>query len=144
MNILLKRATLDNLEDVAQIEKAASSKTYHALIEKEELIDFINSCEVFLIQKDDKILGLVSFEVKNGVATCNGLVIHPDFRRKGYAREAMSLALDKFKQCNKIDLVVHPHNSPAISLYLSLGFKIEGWKDDCFGDGEPRIVMVFN
>lgn len=54
----------------------------------------------------------------------------------------MILALKKMTKYPRIELVVHPHNNPAISLYLSLGFKIESWRDNYFGDGEPRLVLV--
>jgi len=144
MDIKLNKATLEDLKTVALIEKLANSKTYHGLTNEEDLLNYINKSEVFLIKGDDKVLGLVSFKVKDNIASCNGLVICPEFRRRGYAKEAMKIAINEFKNCDRIDLVVHPKNSPAISLYLSLGFNIEEYKENYFGDGEPRIFMVFS
>ena len=143
MVISLKRATFKDYEEVAKIEKVGSSKTYHAVIRKEKILDYIKKDFVFLIKNGDTVIGLVSFMViKEKTASCNGLVIYPKFRRKGFGIKAMSLVLKKMSKYPRVDLVVHPHNNPAISLYLSLGFIIESWQDNYFGDGEPRIVMV--
>jgi ribosomal protein S18 acetylase RimI-like enzyme len=141
--VSLIRATSKDLKEVAKIEKIASSKTYHALTRKGEIADYIKNDFVFLIKKNNAVVGLVSFKIKNKkTATCNGLVIYPKFRGKGFARTAMVLALKKMSKYPRVDIVVHPRNSVAISLYLSLGFVIEAWRNNYFGDGEPRIIMV--
>ena len=58
----------------------------------------------------------------------------------------VSVSEESFKlkpgNVKRIDLVTHPHNSKIIGLYLSYGFIIEAWKDNHFGDGEPRIVLA--
>jgi ribosomal protein S18 acetylase RimI-like enzyme len=72
----------------------------------------------------------------------NGLVISPKFQGRGFARQAIQLILKKVKKYPRIELMVHPHNVPALSLYLSLGFMIESWHNNHFGDGEPRLVLV--
>jgi ribosomal protein S18 acetylase RimI-like enzyme len=142
--ITLKRATLENAKEIAKIEKSAQSKTYAARIKEQDLIDFINNDSVFLIKNEGVTVGLVSYEVtKKGVSHCNGLVLYPKFRDKGFARKAMKLVLKKMIKYPRAELVVHPHNSPAVSLYLSLGFIIEDWIKNYFGDGEPRLMLVY-
>ena len=64
------------------------------------------------------------------------------FKAKGLRVEAMTLALEKFKDVKRIDLVTHPDNIRAINLYQSLGFITESRKENYYGDGEPRIVMA--
>jgi len=141
--ITLKRATLEDAKEIAKIEKSAQSKTYAARIKEKDIINFINNDFVFLIKNKDITLGLVSYEeAKNGASHCNGLVLYPKFRGKGFARKAMSLVIKKMVKYPRAELVVHPHNSPAISLYLSLGFVIEDWLKNYFGDGEPRLMLV--
>lgn len=141
--IILKKATLKDWQEIAALERVASSKTYSARFEEDEAKDFIKDEFVFLIKKGDDIVGLVAYEeIKRGGVHINGLVITPQFRRKGFAREAMTLALKKMTKYSRIELVVHPHNNPAISLYLSLGFIIESWQDNYFGDGEPRLMLA--
>jgi ribosomal protein S18 acetylase RimI-like enzyme len=141
--ISLKRATLKDWQEIAKIEKVGNSKTYSARVGDDEIKKYIKNNFVFLIKNDETVVGLVSFEVvKRKIAHCNGLVIYPKYRGKGFGNMAMILLLKKTSKYSRVELEVHPHNNPAISLYLSLGFSIEAWKDNCFGDGEPRLVMA--
>jgi len=52
--------------------------------------------------------------------------------------------LEKFKNTERIDLAAHPDNFRAIKLYQSLGFAIESRKENYYGDGEPRLILVKN
>lgn len=142
-SISLKRAILKNYKEVAKIEKMANSRMYSARTTEKEIKKFIKRDFVFLIKNKSIILGLVSFEVlKKKIAHCNGLIIYPKFRGKGFGKKAMFLVLKKMCKYPRVELAVHPRNNPAISLYLSLGFIIESWQDNYFGDGEPRLLMV--
>jgi len=140
--ISLKKASLKDLEIIADIEKNASSKTYAAIIGKEELEKFLQNDQVFLIKNEESIIGLASFETNQNTAHCTGLAIYPEFREKGFGNKAMRLLLKKMEKYQRVELVVHPHNNSAIKLYLSLGFIIESWENNYFGNGEPRLVMI--
>lgn len=144
LTIQLKRATLDDVAVYQALEKSvAGSKTYSALLEKKEIIDEITNKIVYLIKGGDQIVGSISYEMKSVEhAYIDGLLVDPRFQGKGIARKAMEIILEELKKIKRIDLVTHPHNIPAIMLYLSLGFIIESWKDNYFGDGEPRILMA--
>lgn len=142
-NISLKKATIKNIKEIAELEKLASSKTYSARVNENEIKNFIKNDVVFLIKRQNNYIGLVSYEiVKRKTAHINGLVVNPKYRGKGYARQAMLILLKKIQTYPRIELVVHPHNNPAICLYLSLGFIIESWKNNYFGDGEPRLMLI--
>lgn len=54
----------------------------------------------------------------------------------------MNILLDKLSKYSAIKLTVHPHNNKAIGLYLAMGFLIESWSDNHFGDGEPRLLLI--
>jgi len=76
-NISLKKATLKNLKEIADLEKSASSKTYSARVNENEIKNFIKNDVVFLIKKQDNYIGLVSYEiVKRKTAHINGLVVN--------------------------------------------------------------------
>jgi len=142
-NLSLKRATLKDSDQIAELEKIASSPTYSARLTDQEVKDAIKKENIFLIKKGKTVIGLVAYQViKKKTAHFDGLVITPKFRRQGFAQEAMALMLKKMPKYSRVDLVVHPHNSPAISIYLKLGFTIESWSANHFGDGEPRLVMA--
>lgn len=142
-SILLQKATLKDLKEIADLEKRAASKTYSAIISESELRAYIKNESVFLIKRNNVVIGSVAYKmVKRNIAHLGGLIISHKFRGRGIARQAMSIILKKVSRYPRIELSVHPHNNPAIGLYLSLGFVIESWKDNYFGDGEPRLMLV--
>jgi ribosomal protein S18 acetylase RimI-like enzyme len=75
-------------------------------------------------------------------AYLSNIAVDPDFRRRGIARAATVFLLEEAKGCARIDLVTHPDNAAAIALYRSLGFEVESRKENYFGDGQPRVVML--
>ncbi len=143
-NISLKRATLEDSEVIFDFEKATNSKTYFGFTKKEEIIDYITNSTVFIVQKDGSDIGVASYENKGiDQVSFNGLVVKPEYRGQGIGTKVMKMMLEGLRDKKRIDLVVHPHNSSAIQVYLSLGFVVESWKDNYFGDGEPRLILVY-
>lgn len=142
--IILQRATLLNdFKEVFLLEKNTRSKTYMAATTKKDVIEYFKDSRIFLIKKDSETIGLTSFKKKPGShAHINGLIIKPKFRGQGFSRQAMLLLFKKMLGIKHISLEVHPQNVPALSLYLSLGFVIDFWVDNRFGDGEPRLIMI--
>ena len=73
------------------------------------------------------------------------IATHPDFRRMGYGRAVVE-ALMKYAANNRLDsisLEVRESNRAAISLYQSLGFKVEGKRKDFYTKPtESALVMV--
>lgn len=145
MDISYKRVTLADIETYRTLElTTVGSATYSALTEDKDIENEITNSVVYFIMDGDKAIGDISYTLKQpDHAYISGLLIHPDFRNKGLARKAMDWLLDNdLKGIKTIDLVTHPHNTGAIKIYLSLGFVIDGWKDNYFGDGQPRLYMI--
>lgn len=141
--IILKRVTLNDFKEVSLLTKSTRSKTYMSPTTKKDIIEYFKDSRIFLIKKDLETIGLTSFKKKPGShAHINGLIIKPKFRGRGFSRQAMLLVFKKMLSFKHISLEVHPRNVPALSLYLSLGFIIDSWVDNRFGDGEPRLMMV--
>lgn len=142
--IKLKRATLEDIDDILEIEKSLDGKTYSALKDSKELIDEIASRVFYLIKENDEIVGEVSYKIKDdGHVYLNNLAVAPQFQGRGVGRRVMGMILEELKDKKSIDLVTHPANSKAIRLYESLGFKQSGEQmENYYGDGEPRIRMV--
>ncbi|GAA6059030.1 hypothetical protein JCM10212_001255 [Sporobolomyces blumeae] len=58
-----------------------------------------------------------------------GLVVHPKFQGKGFAKEAMEWLLERAFVgfgLNKLEADVFTWNEPALAVYKSLGFIVEG------------------
>ncbi len=144
MLINLKKAGLDDIPKLLEIEKSvAGTKIYSAMLNENEWRDEIQNNTVYVVEKGDEVVGSISYEKKSeDHIYISGLTIDPSFQNQGIARQAMKIILDKLKDINRIDLVVHPNNYPALKLYQSLGFAIESRQENYFGDGEPRLVLV--
>lgn len=141
----LIRATTGDIQKLLEIEKTTVGlKLYSGYFNEKEVEEYVKNSIVFLIKNNDDIVGSISYDVIDSEhADISGLVIKPEFQKKGFARKAMELLFEKLKDYKKLSLVVHPDNH-ALKLYESLGFKVESRKENYFGDGEPRMVMFKN
>jgi ribosomal protein S18 acetylase RimI-like enzyme len=143
-NIILQKAVLKDMPQLIFIEKTVTNlKTYSAMLTEDEWRNELTQNTVYIIKKGEDITGNISYEMKDANhAYISGLVVMPKFQGQGIAKEALVKVLQELKDIKTIDLVTHPENTPAIMLYLSLGFVIKSWKDNYYGDGEPRIILI--
>ena len=148
MLIILKRATVDDALILLEIEKTTiGQKTYSGYFTEEHFTEekirsYINESVIYLIKKDNLVVGNISYEIKSeNCAYISDLVIKPEFQKQGVAREAMRKILEELKGYKKIDIVVHPDNVGAVKLYKSFGFIEEARKENYYGDGEPRLIF---
>lgn len=143
--VTLQRARESDIEELIEQERSVpESITYSPAVDTEEWKETLAKEEVFLIKVVDQVVGNVSLERKGeDHLYISGLLITPDFQRKGVARKVMERILNSNQEVARIDLVTHPEN-PALALYQSLGFQIESRKENYFGDGEPRLVLALN
>lgn len=139
----LIRAKNKDIEILLEIEKtAAGLKVYSGYFNEKEIGEWIKNESVYLIENDSFIVGSISYEIKSKEhVLISGLVIKPEYQKRGYARTAMLLLMEKIRNFKKLTLEVHPDNH-AIKLYESLGFAELSREDNYFGDGEPRLIMV--
>ncbi len=144
--IRLQKASTKDIPKLLEIENsAANTKIYSAMTDEKEWKQELNNnnATVYFILKNKVIVGNASYERKNNAHACiSGLVISPEFQGMGIGRETIRLILEELKDVKIIELVTHPENEVAIKLYLSFGFIIKSRKENYFGDGEPRIIMV--
>jgi ribosomal protein S18 acetylase RimI-like enzyme len=141
----LRRATPADKEVYFALEKSVDgSKMYHALLKDDEILDEIAKSVTYLILKDDEVVGSISYEIKSlAHADIDGFLVDPRFQGQGIGREAMRILLEELRAYESVSLVTHPENTRALQIYLSFGFVINSWKDNYFGDGEPRIGLVW-
>ena len=82
------------------------------------------------------------YDEKGDVAYISYMVVDPAYQGRGVARKALISVLEELKGKRRIELVTHPDNAKALKLYQSLGFIVEGRKENYYGDGEPRLMLV--
>jgi ribosomal protein S18 acetylase RimI-like enzyme len=144
-NLKLKRATVNDINSILEIEKGlVGTKIYSGLTGAEDAIKEITENTFYLIKKDDKVVGDIAYQIKDkDHVYISGLAVVKELHRQGIAKQAMQMLLEILKDVKNIDLVTHPENEGAIKLYKSLGFKQIGEPiKNYFDDGEPRIKMI--
>jgi [ribosomal protein S18]-alanine N-acetyltransferase len=139
----LERATIKDIQTLLEIEKTTIGlRLYSGYFNEKEVEDYVKKSIVYLIKNNSDIIGSISYDViDSNHADISGLVIKPEFQKKGFAKKAMELLFEKLKDYKKLTLCVHPDNH-ALKLYESFGFKTESRKENYFGDGEPRLIMI--
>ena len=141
--ITFQKATINDVDTFIEIEKTSVGlKMYSSMTDPEEAKEEIENNEVYFIKKDGQNVGSTEYQIKGpDEAYLGGLIIKPEYRGQGIARKAIEFRLEKLEGTKRLWLVTHPHNSKMVRMYLSYGFIIEAWKDNYFGDGEPRLVL---
>ena len=110
----------------------------------DEMVMHLQNINAYVASVDGKPAGYIGYEYKNdNEIELVVIVVLPEFRRKGVGSSLFAhlLALEGRKE---ITLVTHPENTEAILFYLKHGFFIKGWKDNYFGNGQPRLLLERN
>jgi ribosomal protein S18 acetylase RimI-like enzyme len=138
------RATLADTDRLAAHEqRVADPRLYGPPLGRDGCALEITSNVFYFVEVDGALAATAAWKLRDdGSAYLSNIAVDPDFRRRGIARAASLFLLQEAKGCTRIDLVTHPDNAAAIALYRSLGFAIESRKENYFGDGEPRLVML--
>ncbi len=145
MKITLSPVSPNDIDLLLELEQEASSKYYHAYTKKADIQNYIDNSNIFLVKNSNEVLGSISYEDKgSGKAYFDGLITRKTQRGKGVASKAMEKLFKMLddKGFQSISLLTHPHNSAALRLYLKMGFVVQFWVNNPFGDGEPRIKLV--
>lgn len=144
--VTLKKAEPEDIPILLGIEKSvAGTNIYSPMLGADEWEEELQKGKVYLIEKNSVVVGNLSYEQKdNNHVYISGLVISPSFQDQGIAREVLTNLLKEIKDVQRIDLVTHPDNYRALKLYQSLGFVIESRKENYYGDGEPRLILVLS
>jgi len=145
MRLTYKRLTEDDWKLASSIEQEVSDgKLFKAYTEESEAREYLRKSTVYAVQLDEKPIGTISYELKDkDHAYIDSMTIIPDYQGKGYASQALDFIFNQIKDIKTVDLVTHPHNVKALQIYFKHGFIIDGWIDNYFGDGEPRVKLVY-
>lgn len=128
---------------IAIEESVKGNRVYSPMLTEEEWRKELATHSVFLIKLQRKVVGNLSYERKSPHHVyISGVVVMPEFQGKGIAREVLATLMYELRDVQRVDLVTHPQN-PALHLYKSLGFVEESLHENFYGDGEPRVILVF-
>jgi ribosomal-protein-alanine N-acetyltransferase len=138
------KATASDVESfIALQQRSTDRKLWGPIDGPERALREIAENTLLLVRSGDETVGSVAYRVRSdGTVHISNVIVVPSVRGRGLARSALSHVLDVTRGAPRADLVTHPENEPALRLYRSLGFAVESCKDNHFGDGEPRLVLV--
>jgi len=138
------RATLADADRLsAHEQRVANPRLYGPPLDRDACAREITNNVLYFVEVDGALAATAAWKLRDdGSAYLSSIAVDPDFRRRGIARAATLFLLEQAKGCARIDLVTHPENAAAIALYRSLGFAVESRRENYFGDGEPRMVML--
>lgn len=113
-------------EDIKEIKKLntvlfGDDKNEEILLKNEEE----NNIITYLIELEGKVIGKIKVEREENKAFICGFGIYPEFRSKGYGRQALTETLNIINKgyIFDIELDVAIENKKALNLYKSCGFK---------------------
>ncbi len=140
--MIIRKANLKEIgKDLFYIDNAAFNRDFDlkARSIKEE-VDYLQNSEINVAYEGTKIVGFIAYEDKQDSVEIISLAVIPEYQKKGIGKLLLNQILVKLKN-RKVHLVTHPRNTPAIILYLKLGFEIYGLKENYYGDGQPRLLL---
>ena len=91
------------------------------------------------------LLGYGGMVIAPDEGQITNVAVHPDARRQGVGREILLRLTEeaRSKGLEQISLEVRASNAPAISLYLSHGFTVEGTRKNFYRHPtEDGLVMI--
>lgn len=132
--IYLRDIDQSNLYDCVSLERKIQKYVADATFVLAEAYTFRHNSTAYGIYNDDTIVGLVI--VRDNPAGRNygftDLFIADNHQGRGYAKKAVEVIIDKFRQERKaeqIDIEVHQDNSIALHIYKMFGFSEKGRAD---------------
>ncbi len=142
-NIVIQIATLDDVTDIANIEKQSFSTPWSENAIQESLTAgtafytaYFNGC----------VAGYMGLSKIAGEGYVTNIAVLPEFRRKGIGNKLLKYVINDCKsELEFISLEVRASNSAAISLYEKLGFCRVGLRKRFYANPkEDAIIMTKN
>lgn len=91
---------------------------------KDTMETIIECDEIFYgYYEDDVLAGLISYKLEEDLLDIYRVAVHPEYFRKGIARQMIEFIADLNKGIARIIVSTGAKNQPAVNLYLKLGFK---------------------
>ena len=143
MDESIRAVSLDDLDDIIEIEKLSFVSPWTKRLFEETLISPISSS--FIMKKDRVTLGYIILYSVADEAHILNIAVHPQYRGKGCASSLIKHVLDYFeekKDVHEFFLEVREGNMGAIRLYQRFGFEMIGKRKKYYSEtNEDALVM---
>ena len=143
MSVLLRKMTLDDLEQVVAIDQVSFSLPWPQRSFQFELTDNPAS-RCWVADLDGRVVGmLVGWLIVDEIHIAT-IATHPDFRKQGIGEKLLSFALQSAKEEGAVTsfLEVREGNAAALEMYRKFGYVEDGRREGYYKDnGEAAILM---
>jgi RimJ/RimL family protein N-acetyltransferase len=159
----LRRATVDDVEFLASVAVNEEVAPFMAAVSARDPDDFVEEIEAaedvphergrFVIEAEDAEgawrAGSIAFQMasrRSRIATLYGLMLHPEFRRRGLARAATRVFtrhLIRDLNYHRIELECYGYNERAMHHFERSGFVREGVKRQAYWRNGEWVDGVF-
>lgn len=149
----LRKFAPKDLERVTYINRVCLPENYGDYF----FIDLYNRFpETFIVAEGDgEVVGYIMCRIESGLSSFSlggfikkghvvSIAVMPEHRRKGIGQALVTRAMEGMRLYNakQCFLEVRITNTPAISLYKKLGFKVSRTIHGYYSDGEDAYVMT--
>lgn len=141
--LVIRKATVGDVGHILSVEERCfNDEAWTAEMFLSELEEPIAG--VFVAIKDATIAGFAEFRFDGEQLYLGNVGVHPDFRRKGIARDLLTKTISDYceKGAKSCFLHVRKSNSAAIGLYESLGFSVVREIQNYYPKNESALAMI--
>lgn len=146
MSFLIRKMTMNDLEQVVAIDQVSFSLPWPARSFQFELTDNPAS-RCWVVELDGKIVAMiVSWLILDELHIAT-IATRPDFRKQGIGKKLLTHALKSARDegVTRSFLEVRESNEVAINMYKSFGFVEDGRRKEYYKDNhEDAILMTLN
>lgn len=137
--------TLEDLDDVLEIERASFPKPWTPGMFESELVNPVSFAYTLKAGAGagKRLAAYIVFWVVHGEAHILNIAVHPEYRRRGFGEKLLKYALGKMRSnlVYEVFLEVRRSNEAARKLYRKFGFREAFERRNYYGD-EDAIVMT--
>ncbi|WP_460218797.1 GNAT family N-acetyltransferase [Psychroserpens sp. MEBiC05023] len=144
-NFKIRPVAKSDLEQIFQMEKEAFKPNHYPLFVLRQFYDLSPNLFIVSVNEFNHIIGYCfgGIDHNSNIGWIFALAVTKDQQKKKIGQYLTTKLITRFKNKNitTIQLTTTPDNSPAISLYQKLGFKIEAEVANYYFDNSPRLLM---
>lgn len=144
MDFNIEKMNNEHIPAVARIEELCFSTPWSEKSLLEEVDNPLG--RFFVLVSDKKVAGYIGAHNVMGEVYITNVAIHPDYRKRGFARALIKHLIDECKSDDGfVTLEVRESNTPARNLYAGLGFKEVGSRKRFYEHPvEDAVLMTYN
>ena len=146
MSVILRKMTLDDVEQVIAIDQMSFSLPWPTSSFHFELTDNPAS-RCWVADLDGRVVGMVVAWLIVDEIHIATIATHPDFRKQGIGEKLLSFTLQSAKDEGALTsfLEVRESNDAAIMMYHKFGYVESGRREGYYKDnGEDAILMTLD